>query len=118
MMFDLTTIEHPTATVVTVTGELDLATAPQLTETLDAARSDRPERRLVIDLTATTFIDSTGMRTLANAARDGDGGHLSLVCPSGNLAVHRLIELTGFDQVLALHERLADAGVADADEHP
>jgi anti-sigma B factor antagonist len=118
MTFDLTTIEHPTATVVAVTGELDIATAPQLVDVLAVARVDRPDRQLIVDLTATTFVDSTGMRTLANAARDGDGGHFSLVCPSENLAVHRLIELTGFDQVLVLHERLSDAGVPGTDERP
>jgi anti-sigma B factor antagonist len=51
-------------TVVGVTGELDVASAPALRDTLLASlnRGDAPS--LVVDLRGVTFIDSTGVGSL------------------------------------------------------
>ena len=51
--------------VVRVAGELDLATAPELAELFAHAEWDRP---VVLDLTAVSFIDSSGIRALCRAA--------------------------------------------------
>ena len=52
--------------VVRVRGEIDLYTAPQLWETLDAAIADTPHE-LVIDLSDVTFLDSSGLAVLVRA---------------------------------------------------
>jgi anti-sigma B factor antagonist len=44
-----------------VAGELDLATAPRVAEAVDGALG-RGARRVVIDLTRLTFLDSSGLR--------------------------------------------------------
>lgn len=103
MDFDLTTDERSDATVVGVFGELDLATAPRLAEALEEVG----EGLLAVDLTGTTFLDSTGVRTIANVARERHGS-LVLVCPPSNSAVTRVLDLTGFGDALTVHESLAD----------
>jgi anti-anti-sigma factor len=82
---------HP---VLDVRGELDLLTAPALAAAVDQALAGRPSL-LAIDLTATTFIDSSGARQLVRAARGASraGTVVQLVCPPGNRPVRLVIDL-------------------------
>ena len=64
--FDITVEHQGSVATVAVVGELDLATAPRLSAVL-GERGDAEV--LVADLTATTFIDSTGVRVLVEADR-------------------------------------------------
>lgn len=93
-------------TVVSVHGELDLATAPQLEEAL-AARA--PGTRLVIDLSGCTFLDSSGVRVLALTANTvaGEGGRLELVVVDS--AIGRVLEITGIDGLMDVHPSLETA---------
>ena len=77
------------ATIV-VSGELDLATAPQLSATV-AEHSDAS--LLVLDLNAVTFIDSTGVRVLIEADRAcaGSGSRLAVLARDG--PVRRVLDL-------------------------
>jgi anti-anti-sigma factor len=86
--------------VLEVQGELDLATAPVLCRRLDAARAERV-RRLVVDLTALAFCDSTGLRALMGAGAEVrvDGGRFAVACPSEG-PVARLFEVTGVAEAL------------------
>jgi anti-sigma B factor antagonist len=68
------------AYVVSVAGELDLYSTPQLVAELEALAPDGPE--LVLDLGAVTFIDSTGLGAiLLNLRRlRAAGGDMAIVC--------------------------------------
>lgn len=81
---------RPNATVLRLTGELDLATAPDVLAAVEAATGDGTTR-LVLDMSGVSFIDSTGVRTLLEANRVA-GNDLSLLAPSP--AVTRVLELT------------------------
>jgi anti-sigma B factor antagonist len=51
--------------LVTATGDIDLATAPELSRVLQAAiPAQQPERHLILDLAAVNFIDCSGLRLL------------------------------------------------------
>ena len=82
---------HP---VLGVRGELDLLTAPELAEKVDQALAGKPPL-LVVDLTETTFIDSSGARQVARAARAAGrvGTAVQVVCPPGNRPVRLVIDL-------------------------
>jgi anti-sigma B factor antagonist len=56
----------PVGTVVTVAGELDVATAPELERALADA-----EGQVTVDLSATTFADPAALRVLLAARADG-----------------------------------------------
>jgi anti-anti-sigma factor len=82
------------ATVLALSGELDIASAPGLERALDEFGASIP-RRLVIDLTEVTFMDSTGLRALLLARqRTEDGDHELLLRP-GPRQVQRVFELSG-----------------------
>jgi len=80
--------------IVAVAGEIDLSTADQL----DGAIRDAEETeisRIVVDLSALSFIDSTGLAVLLEAIKRTrrDGNRLSFV-RSKHEAVTRLLALT------------------------
>ena len=110
--FDVAVGGDGACAIVNVRGELDIATAPQLVDALEAA-SRQSDGRVVVNLLATTFIDSTGLTTLFRAHRSfeerGDEA-FSIVCGPDNVEVRRVIDLMGFDQVFLIHESLAAAG--------
>ena len=97
--FSLSVDEHNGRTVIAVRGELDLATAPQLEDTvLPVVRSGRDA---VIDLRQLEFMDSTGVRVMvaAHLAAQEHGARLAVV-RSDRGAVHRVLEVSGLDGVL------------------
>lgn len=99
------TADRDDARIVTVTGEIDLATAPQLNSHLDGAGG--PER-LIIDLSDVAFIDSTGLRSLilAREACAKEGRDLHLV---SNQTVGRLLDITGLTDRFQVHASVEDA---------
>ncbi|MEV6928827.1 STAS domain-containing protein [Dactylosporangium sp. NPDC051485] len=77
---------------VTASGELDMTSAPELITVLrEAIRAHGPSR-VDLDLTAVTFMDSTGLQVLVAANNDVGGG---LQITGTSPAVHRLLRLTG-----------------------
>lgn len=80
--------------VVTVAGELDMSSAPRLESTLSELAGDAEVRRVVIDLSGTGFVDSSGLRAILSAHRqlDASGSELTLRAPSA--PVTRLLEIT------------------------
>ena len=85
---------------VRVTGELDLATAPQLE--LPLRKAQLRARLVVLDLRQLTFMDCAGMHVVvaaSNHARQA-GAHLVLV--RGPSTVDRLFTLTGTSDVLEI----------------
>ena len=77
-----------------VRGELDIATAPRLAEAVESQLSQQSQS-LVVDLTDTTFLDSSGARTLVAAARRAAAAGVSLevVCPRANRPVRLVVDL-------------------------
>ena len=97
---------RPSATVLAVRGELDLATATALRdEVADVLPSAPP--RLYLDLSALTFIDSTGCRELLRAAKDGAsaGVPVEVVVPAGNHAVRRVLDFMQFAERVPVHDQ-------------
>jgi anti-sigma B factor antagonist len=96
--------------VIAVSGELDLATAPRLCVLISGARV-RGVRRVLVDLSATTFCDSCGLRGLIGEDRElkVHGGRLGVVCP-GDGPVSRLFAITRAHELLAVRES-ADAAL-------
>jgi anti-sigma B factor antagonist len=82
------------AAFVTVTGELDLLTAPQLSAALDEVRGTNA-RHIAIDLTETTFMDSLGIHTLVQAQQHPPRRHVAVICgPGPVMQALELLDLT------------------------
>jgi anti-anti-sigma factor len=97
--FELTVQRYESVATVVVSGELDLATVPRLS----AAVAEHGEAKmLVLDMTATTFIDSTGVRALLQADRHSARSGSRLVVLAGDGAVRRVLELCELDGHLTI----------------
>jgi anti-sigma B factor antagonist len=97
--FAVTVQRDDAVATAVVSGELDLATVPQLS-TIVAEHGDA--RLLVLDLNAVTFIDSTGVRVLIEADRACAGSGSRLVVLAGDGPVRRLLDLCELDGRLAV----------------
>jgi anti-anti-sigma factor len=93
--------------LVGVTGELDMATSAELESALQ--RTD-PQQRVVVDLTACDFLDSSAIRVLLGGAvrAESAGGSLSLVAPDPQL--RRVLEIAGLEAKLPIHPTVEAAG--------
>jgi anti-sigma B factor antagonist len=99
--------------VVAVTGEIDLFTAPEFKQRVSAP-IDAGRSNVVVDLRATTFIDSSSLGVLIGAHRrlKVRGGALVVVCD--NEAIVKTFRITGLDGVFTLVPSLDDALDGDA----
>ncbi|HYH50231.1 MAG TPA: STAS domain-containing protein [Acidimicrobiia bacterium] len=88
--------------VVAVRGEIDIVTAPVLWEMIVEVISDT--KRLVVDLTETEFIDSTGLGVLVRALKRlrHHGGDLILRSPKPN--ARKVLHMTSLDRVISIEE--------------
>lgn len=82
---------------VTLSGELDIATADQLTEALEGVQVAAGDR-VIIDLKDVSFMDSTGLRVLIAANRNAAAGDYTLVIVTGESPAKRVLELTRMDE--------------------
>jgi anti-anti-sigma factor len=107
-------LDHGVRTI-SVRGELDLSTAPELEgpleQTLDGADSS-----VLIDLSNCEFIDSTGIALIVRAWQrldSGDEGHTLVIC-SQNDQVRRVLEITGLELSIPVHSTRDEALAAMA----
>jgi anti-sigma B factor antagonist len=99
-------------TVVEVSGEIDVYTAPklreQIAELVDAGRHD-----IVVDMRRVEFLDSTGLGVLVGGLkriRQHDGS-MRLVCTQERIL--KIFRITGLTKVFPIHESVATAVAAD-----
>jgi anti-sigma B factor antagonist len=97
----VSTRTHGDHKVMSLTGEIDLYTAPGLQSELMTALGDG-EVRLIIDMSGVDFCDSTGINVLLAAHRHASerGGELQLAGPGS--AVRKVLQVTGLESVFAV----------------
>ncbi|HEX6782423.1 MAG TPA: STAS domain-containing protein [Solirubrobacterales bacterium] len=102
-------LEHGVRTI-SVRGELDLSTAPDLEGPLEQAL-ESGEGSVLIDLSQCEFIDSTGIALIVRAWQRLDGGENSrdLVLCSQNDQVRRVLEITGLELSIPVHQTRDEA---------
>jgi len=87
--------------VISVQGEIDLFTAPELKAAVGGI-IDSGKSRLVVDLSETTFLDSTALGVLIGAVKRlrSREGALTIVNVDANIA--KTFEITGLDQIFTI----------------
>ena len=105
----MTPVDRPSDHVLQVSGELDIATVALLRDAVGKALAEAP-RVLLVDLTTTRFLDSTGCRELVRTAKAGAaaGVAVELVAPPDNWRVRRVIELVQLSAVAPVHDALPE----------
>lgn len=108
---DLTEWTVGSSVVVSVAGEVDIATAGQLSGALGAAL-DRRAGGLICDLSGVEFLGAAGLTVLlvARGRAIARRASFALVCPQPRL--RRIIALVGLDAVFSLHDDVAAAATA------
>ena len=109
MNFDIKTEQLEGDTyAISLTGEVDLYTAPEFkSQLLDVI--GKGATHVVVDFTDTTFIDSTTLGVLVGGVKRlrTSEGELSLVCSDRNIT--KIFEITGLDRVFTIYPTRAEA---------
>jgi anti-anti-sigma factor len=94
------------ATVVRIEGDLDVATCSELEAALESADV---RKRVVVDLSRCTFLDSSAVRALVHAARSAGtaGGTVALVTQDPGIL--RVLAIARVDSMLPVHETVESA---------
>jgi anti-anti-sigma factor len=94
--------------LITVSGEIHVSTASEFSRRLNAVIA-RGKTGLVLDLSPTEFIDSTGLSVLLNSLRKvtRQRGRMALVCT--NPTVLRLFEITRLDTTFDIYATREEA---------
>jgi len=94
--------------VISVRGELDVASTHELTPYLDKLATDR-SAKVVVELSELTFIDSGGLNALVLAARAMEGGGGSFVVAGPTPQVKRVFEIVQLPSQVAIEDSLEAA---------
>lgn len=102
--FEVTTTRAGDGAVRLVfSGELDIATAPQVDDELERVEAEAPPV-LMLDLRGLEFMDSTGLRTVVAADTRAREAGRRLVIVRGAPAVDRIFTVTHLDERLDIVE--------------
>src|SRR5881392_349043 len=88
--------------VISLVGEGDMYTAPELKQQLLEVIG-QGGKEIVVDFSGTTFIDSPTLGVLVGGVKRlrSNGGQLSLVCSDRNIT--KIFEITGLDRVFTIY---------------
>lgn len=108
MDLGLTVTNRGDHAILSLHGEVDLATAPRVRERM-IQLVDAGERSIVVDLDGVAFLDSTGLGVLVGGLRRLRtlGGELKLAC--ANRRILSVLEVTGLDRVFPTYASVDDA---------
>src|SRR6266852_9372139 len=109
MNFDIKTEQlGEDAYVISLAGEVDLYTAPEFKQQLLEVIG-QGSKTVLVDLTDTTFIDSTTLGVLVGGVKRlrPNGGQLALICDDRNIT--KIFEITGLDRVFTIYPTREDA---------
>ena len=105
--FDLRIVRTGGRIQIVPSGELDIATAPQLERAIAEATA-AAVAELVLDLRQLTFMDSTGLRALAQANVNAEAAGTRLAIWRGSHQIERVLEISGLGTLLPLADAPAD----------
>ncbi len=121
MLFDIGRTTIAGRPGLTVRGELDLSTAPLLATVVEQQLAAAPPA-LVIDLTGTVFIDSSGARQLVRSTRAAQSAEAEVyvICPRTNRGARLVIDLLDLGAIVPIVESAAaiPPGFAQQDARP
>lgn len=96
-------------TVVTVNGEIDMATCGSLRDGLLRVISNEACRGLMVNLAGTTFIDSTGVGVLVGIWHRARSAHICLALAAPSRQTKAILESTGLTKVLPIYGSQSEA---------
>ena len=100
---------EPGITVVEISGQLDLSNNLLAIESLIAKLMEEGVRKLVVDLTGITYIDSAGIGVLISFSRqmDGAGGRMRIAGAQGSVA--KVLDTVHIERIVQIYPDVASA---------
>ena len=104
-------VEYPQegAAVVRTTGRLNMVAAPTLREAVERLVTAEGRTHVVLDLTGTTFVDSSGLGALIAGLKTARAAGGDLRIASVPAQVLTVLQLTNLDRVLRPYASVAEA---------
>lgn len=118
---DISVYREANETIVVLTGEIDLHTAPRLSAAVNDALAEDPVR-VVLDMRGVTFCDSRGLGTLVILARAAARSRAVLVLANLGDFLKRLLAVSGIGEHFVIREPAPEAadgpvlGLSDVEE--
>jgi anti-anti-sigma factor len=106
MEFDLRESSQGSVHVVSVLGDVDISTAPQLDACIQR-RISAGKREIALDLESCSYLDSEGIKVLIKALRALSGQGRVLICGARG-AVRRVLEISGLDGLFEMLPSVED----------
>lgn len=103
------------ASLVSLSGELDLSSAPPLRELLARMIDDDRPGRIVLDLSDLIYLDSTGLSVFVAAQKRATASGVEFCLANPNPSVGRLFEITALDQFFEIVDSASSAVSAAKD---
>jgi anti-sigma B factor antagonist len=95
--YDIDNAERGGECVLTVRGDIDLASASDFEASLRTALDSGPSS-VTLDLAALTFIDSSGLRVLVSASKDAQSRGATLGLRNVPRHAQRVLDITGLSE--------------------
>jgi anti-sigma B factor antagonist len=89
-------------TLMSLSGELDLSSAPALRELLAGAFADDRPRRTVLDLSDLIYLDSTGLSIFVSAHKRAAASGAEFCLANPNPSVRQLFKITALDRFFTI----------------
>ncbi len=102
--------------VVSVTGEVDLATAPALEQTLLGV-SEQRTGEVIVDLTGCSFLDARGLRALIATRERLERSNRPLALVLSNPSMLKILAITGHEEMFEIYPSLGAAVDGDGSTH-
>jgi anti-sigma B factor antagonist len=101
------TREQTGTTIVDVTGDIDMATSPDLRKTLLESLKKTP--RLVVNMREVKYVDSSGIASLVEVLKEARNKEKRLVLFGLNAAVRDVLQLTRLARIFEIRETEEEA---------
>lgn len=97
-----------TFTVITVAGELDTGTAPELERAIQDALAEGPSA-LLLDLSSTEYVSSMGLRVFLSTLKVLRARQGRLILAGLNTEVQEIMDMAGFSPLFEITKTVEDA---------
>lgn len=108
MTIDITTATEAGALIATANGRIDSRNAQEFEQTMSEAIGDGASI-VILDLAGLSYISSAGLRAILVTAKTLRKREAKFALCSLQSAIKEIMEISGFDQVIAIHPSKADA---------
>ena len=105
---EITTREFARADVISVSGQLDAATTPDLEKSIQGFY-DNKRYRIVLDLSGVDFLASAAMRALVESLKTAKKHRGDLVLAEPSPRIRRALEIVGLSTVFSTYDDITEA---------